>query len=225
MANPPRSTSHHASEDSWYAELEQLVQRYEHGELSDDEFSMEKQRILRQSRRRRAEPAQLQVVTAIYDDEREANSVYDRLIRLHEDELRQIVDAAVLWRDSTGTVHIAEDDERSPTTGAKRGAVIGVLAGLMFPPTRVVGAATGAAAGALVSYLIDRGFDDRELRAMGVSLQSGQAAIFALAQARWASQLAGYLHSSIRLASYTLPGEIVMLVTASVEGGRPIDGI
>src|SRR5687768_17049466 len=66
MAQPPWSTSRHAPDDSWYAELEQLAQRYEHGEISDDQFTKEKQRILQQSRHGRSKPAQLQIVAAVY---------------------------------------------------------------------------------------------------------------------------------------------------------------
>jgi uncharacterized membrane protein len=224
MAQPPWSTSLHASDDSWYAELEQLVQRYEHGEISDDQFTMEKQRILQQSRRRRSQPSQpekLQIVTAVYDDEREARAVYHALIRLQDDDKGYVVDAAVLRRDAAGSVHIAEHEELTPARGAKRGALIGVLVGLIFPPARVVGASSGAAASALISYLTERGFDDRELRALGVPLQTGQSAIFVVSPTRLTTQLAEYLHSSISMSTYPLPGEIVTLVTATVEEDRP----
>jgi uncharacterized membrane protein len=224
MAQPPRSTSLHASDDAWYAELEQLVQRYEHGEISDDQFTMEKQRILQQSRRRRSQPSQpekLLIVTAVYDDEREARSIYRTLIGLQDDDKGHVVDAAVLRRDAAGSVHITEHEELTPVAGAKRGALLGVLVGLIFPPTRVTGASSGAAANALISYLTERGFDDRELRALGVPLQTGQSAIFVVSSTRLATQLSEYLHSSSSTATYPLPGEIVTLVTATVDDDRP----
>jgi uncharacterized membrane protein len=224
MAQPPWSTSLHASDDPWYAELEQLVQRYEHGEISDDQFSVEKQRILQQSRRGRAQPEQLQIVTAVYDNEREARAVYNSLIRQQGDDTGHVIDAAVLRRDAAGAVHISDYQEVSPGTGEKRGAMIGVLVGLIFAPTLVFDAPRGAAATALSNYLTDRGFDDRELRALGVSLQPGQSAIFAVSQTRWAAQVASHLHASKRLATYPLPGEIVTLVTATVDDERPSTG-
>ena len=197
------------------------MQRYEHGEISDDQFTMEKQRILQQSRRRRSQPEKLQIVTAIYDDEREARSVYHSLIRLQDKDNGQIVDAAVLRRDAAGSVHITEHEELAPAAGEKHGALIGVLMGLIFPPTRVVGESGSAAASTLISYLTERGFDDRELRALGVPLQTGQSAIFVVSPTRLATRLTEYLHSSSRMSTYPVPGEIVSLVTASVEEERP----
>ncbi|HEX5165259.1 MAG TPA: DUF1269 domain-containing protein [Thermomicrobiales bacterium] len=221
MAQPPWSTSRHASDDPWYAELEQLVQRYEHGEINDEQFAQEKQRILRRSRAMRARQDQLQIVTAVYDDEQEARAAHDALLQLHIDEVGYIVDAAVLRRDAGGAVGVVQYSERSSGSMAKRSALISVLTELIFPPAGVGGTA-GSVAGALVSYLTNRGFDDRDLRALGSSLRPGQSAILVVAQTRRAGQLAGSLHSAASFSSYPLPGEIVTLVNASVDGDASI---
>ncbi len=217
MAQPPWSTSLHASDDSWYAELERLVQQHEQGEISDEQFNIEKRRILQQSRRGRSQPVQLQIVTAVYESEREARSTFDTLMRTQDDEVGHVVDAALLRRDAAGAVHITEHEDVSPGVGAKRGALIDVLVGLIFPPSLIAGAPKEPAASALISYLTDHGFDDRELRALGVPLQPGQSAIFVIAHGRWSAHLAGHLHSSKSLATYPLPNEILTLVTASVN--------
>ena len=88
----------------------------------------------------------------------------------------------------------------------------------MFRPTIFTGPAAGTAAGALISYLTDRGFDDRDLRALGHALKPGQSAICAVSQTRRASQAVSYLHSAASFSTYPLPGEIVTLVTATIDG-------
>jgi uncharacterized membrane protein len=216
MAQLPRSSSRRVSDDTWYAELEQLVQRHEQGEISDEQFASAKQRILRQSRHGRGRPEQLQVVTAVYDDEHEARAIYGTLRALQRDGLGKIVDAAVLRRDASGAVHLTEYDELAPRGGAAPGELIATLAGLVFPPTMVFGAAAGAAASVLLSHLSDLGFDDRELRALGGALKPGQSAIFAVAQTRWSGELAGYLGAPKSFSTYALPRELVTLVSPSV---------
>jgi hypothetical protein len=52
----PEITSEPPGPD-WYAELEELAQRHEFGELSDDEFAREKRRILESARRLRTIPS------------------------------------------------------------------------------------------------------------------------------------------------------------------------
>jgi len=223
MAQPPWSTSRHASDDSWYTKLEQLVEQHELGEISDDQFAREKQRILRQSRHGRAQQHQLQIVIAVFDDEHETRLAFDALLQFQDDDHSYVIDASVLRRDAEGVVHLVQPLDQSSSSRANQGALIGVLAELMFPPA-VVGESAGASAGALIGYLTDRGFDDHDLRVLGSALRPGQSAIFAVVQTRRAAQLASSLHAASSFSSYPLPGEIVTLVNATVDGAPPLAG-
>lgn len=223
MAQPPSPHSRRASNEPWYAELEQLVQRYEQGDIGDDEFSSEKQRILHQSRSEGAQLEDLQVVVAVYDGEPEARAVYNSLLRMKHSDLGHVVDALGLRRDAAGVIQITEYDGPSPRTGLKHGALIDALAGLSFPLTTFAGMDTGAA-GALINYLTELGFDDRELRVLGSTLKAGQSAIYMVAQTRWDGELASCLRFAASISTYPLPEEIVALLTASTDDERTDTG-
>lgn len=121
-----------------------------------------------------------------FDNRRVAEEVFDLGASLEGEELLDLEDAALAWRDDKGRVRI---HQALPTTatgvevGALSGALWGTLLGLLFlnPLAGLaVGGLTGAAAGATAGVLNDIGIDDDLIRRIGQQLQPGKAAVFAL---------------------------------------------
>jgi uncharacterized membrane protein len=121
-----------------------------------------------------------------FDNRRVAEEVLDLTASLEGDELLDLQDAALAWRDDKGRVRI---HQALPTTatgaevGALSGALWGTLLGLLFlNPLAglVVGGLTGAAAGATAGALTDIGINEDLIRRIGEQLQPGKAAVFVL---------------------------------------------
>jgi uncharacterized membrane protein len=121
-----------------------------------------------------------------FDDLRVAEEVFELGAALESEELLDLQDAALAWRDDKGRVRI---HQALPTTatgaeaGAFTGAVWGTLLGLLFlnPLAGLaVGGLTGGAAGATAGALSDIGIKDDLIRRVGKQLQPGKAAVFAL---------------------------------------------
>lgn len=121
-----------------------------------------------------------------FDNRRVAEEVFELTASLEGDELLDLQDAAVAWRDDHGRLRI---HQALPTTataaevGALTGALWGTLLGLLVVNPLaglMVGGLTGAAAGATAGALSDIGIDDDLIRRIGQQLQPGKAAVFAL---------------------------------------------
>jgi uncharacterized membrane protein len=121
-----------------------------------------------------------------FDNRRIAEKVFDLGAALQGDELLDLEDAALAWRDDKGRVRI---HQALPTTatgaeaGALGGALWGTLLGMVFlNPLAglVVGGLSGAAAGATAGALSDIGISDDLIRRIGAQLRPGNAAVFAL---------------------------------------------
>ena len=87
-------------------------------------------------------------------------------------------DAAIVAKTG-GRVRISQTRDVSTGQGAVSGTWLGTLAGL-FAGVPLVGAAIGAAVGGLFGKLRDIGIDDDEMKAMGETLEEGEAALFLL---------------------------------------------
>jgi uncharacterized membrane protein len=112
-----------------------------------------------------------------FDNRRVAEEVFDLGASLEGEELLDLEDAALAWRDDRGRVRI---HQALPTTatgaevGAFSGALWGTLLGLLFlnPLAGLaVGGLAGAAAGATAGALSDIGIDDELIRRIRQQLQ------------------------------------------------------
>lgn len=113
-----------------------------------------------------------------FDDRESAEQVFELGAQLQQEELIDLADAALAWRDDKGKVRI---QQALPTTGAGAagGALWGTLIGLLFL-NPLGGALVGAAAGAVGGKLTDIGVDDDLIKRIAAQLEPGRAAVFAL---------------------------------------------
>ena len=85
--------------------------------------------------------------------------------------------AAVITQDADGDVHYSETDDMSTGTGAKWGALVGGVLGVLGGPVGIVAAAgAGALIGGVASHG-DAGFSDDSLNKLGTALTPGTSAV------------------------------------------------
>ena len=113
-----------------------------------------------------------------FEDVATAQRVYELGAQLQREELLDLEDAALAWRDETGRVRI-QQAMSTTGAGAAGGALWGTLIGLLFLAP-VAGAAVGAATGAVAGKLTDIGISDELIKRITAQLEPGRGAIFAL---------------------------------------------
>jgi len=104
-----------------------------------------------------------------------ARADYDVVKDLHAAGAVGTYDASVVTKDQSGKVHVNKD-EMATRHGAWGGAAVGALAGILFPPSIVVGAAVGAAVGGVSGHLW-RGMSRADVKEFGDLIDAGQAAL------------------------------------------------
>ena len=108
---------------------------------------------------------QLQLTAAVYDSEEQARRILDVLQLMHKGSTIVLADLAMVTKESDGTVHIKETRELSGLKGAKRGAIVTGIFGVIYPPSLLVTATGGAIAGRLWGRLRDTGVKTGQLKA------------------------------------------------------------
>ena len=86
-----------------------------------------------------------------YPDEDTAERVWNELVRLQEDYVVDLEDAAIIRRDQKGKLHVTTPAHHAVTWGTLSGLFWGTLIGLifLFPLAPLVGAASGLMGAAL----------------------------------------------------------------------------
>ena len=115
-----------------------------------------------------------------YPSEAAAQADYDVVKDLHAVGGVGTFDAAVITKDDDGKVHVNKD-ETATRHGAWGGAAVGGLIGLLFPPTILVGAAVGAAAGGVGGHLW-KGLSRADVKELGELIDAGQAALLVIGE-------------------------------------------
>jgi uncharacterized membrane protein len=113
-----------------------------------------------------------------YPTEAKAEEVRHKLLSMQNEYLIELGDAVIVTKCPEG--HVRLNQLYQPVkAGAVSGMFWGTLVGLVFMMP-LVGAALGAASGALRGRLIDVGINDNFMKAAGTTLQSGNAVLFLL---------------------------------------------
>jgi uncharacterized membrane protein len=118
------------------------------------------------------------LIAIVFEDPTKAFEMRTALLRMEKQHLVDLEDSVVVLRDDKGKIKL--DQAMSLTSvGAVGGGFWGMLIGLIFL-NPLLGAAVGAAAGAISAKLTDIGVDDKMMKDMATSLHPGRAALFVL---------------------------------------------
>ena len=113
-----------------------------------------------------------------YPNEDTAQRVYDELMRLENDLVVNLADAAIIRRDSSGKLHVTTPAHHAVAWGSLSGLFWGVLIGLLFlfPLAPLVGVA-GGIIGAALGEAGNLGIKDDFKRRVQDLVQPGTSAL------------------------------------------------
>ena len=165
----------------------------------------------------------IQLFVAVYDDEVGAKQSLKDYQAMHREGSIDLIDGAVIVHTAEGKVKLEETADPSGKKWAKRGAIAGGLAGLIFPPSIIASAAVGGATGGIWGKIRDKGFKDEDLKEIGESLQPGSSAIIAIAEDHVLDRLERGIEGYERIARHSVSAEAVLAITAQGIGGEETD--
>ena len=128
---------------------------------------------------------QLELMAAVYKDEEGAKTILDTLEMMHSASNITLADAAIVMKDDDGKLKIKETREVTAVKGAKRGAVVTGVLGLIFPPALIASVLAGGVIGGAWGRLRDTGIKTGRMKDLGSSLEPGNAAVIALAEPQY----------------------------------------
>jgi uncharacterized membrane protein len=156
-----------------------------------------------------SEPDTLYVLAAAYDDVHDAEADYEAVKALYKEvAVSHDFDAAVLSRHESGKVEVVKKHEQPTRHGAAHGLAWGLAVGAamaVVPAIGLVGGMSvaggaGAAIGAVKGH-VKNGMDDDDLKALGDTLNAGQAGLIVVYATNMADQVAANIKAVNRFVS------------------------
>src|SRR5690349_7899204 len=127
-----------------------------------------------------AETKTAAVILAVYTSEAQAKEALNQIEEMKKQGTIDLIEGATVTKDDKGKVHVIDTADVGTKKGTTRGAVIGGIVGLIFPPTIIAGALGGGVVGALYGHFRDKGFSNKELEQAGAELEPGQTGVIAV---------------------------------------------
>jgi len=159
----------------------------------------------------------VELFVAAYDDETGAGAALKDFQAAHRMGSIDLIDAAVIVHTSEDKIKFEETADPDGKKWAKRGAIAGGVAGLIFPPSIIGTAIVGGGAGAIWGKVRDKGFKDDDLREIGESLPPGSSAIIAVAEDRMIQQLEQGLEGYEKIARHVVSADAAAAIIAEVD--------
>jgi uncharacterized membrane protein len=134
------------------------------------------------------------ITVAAYDDLTKAQTDWALVEAAGDANSIYISDAAMLERDPDGRV---EKIHRQSHHGWGKGAVVGAVWGLIFPPALIGGAVAGGVGGGVIARL-NRSLDRGDLRDLGYAMDAGEVAIVVVTNPESVATLQGLLTNATK---------------------------
>lgn len=143
------------------------------------------------------------LVWAAFDTQDGAAKARESLRQAHQHWLIWLDNAAVIEKNKDGGVEFSESADRDTTSGMSRGALVGGIVGMLFPPALIASAAAGAAAGGLGAKMRDAGFEDNALRAVANEMAPGSSLLIAVMTHQWVDEAVRALDQTAHRVGWT----------------------
>lgn len=120
------------------------------------------------------------LIVVTFDSHEQAQSAREAVKRIQHAGQIVVEDAAVISKDADGKLQVHNEAEHGVKVGAGVGSMVGLLFSFVLPG---LGLAIGAAGGALIAKLLDRGVEKQFVKDVAEQLQPGASAIFLVVNA------------------------------------------
>jgi len=145
------------------------------------------------------------VFVGVYPSQEAAHADYESLRDAHAAGLVGTYDAADIFKDAEGKVHVHKH-EKPTQHGAWTGAAVGAVVGILFPPSIIGAGVVGAGAGGLIGHLW-RGMSRSDMRELGEALDAGEAALVVVGRSRVLEQAEKLLSGAERVLEKELAAD------------------
>jgi uncharacterized membrane protein len=116
-----------------------------------------------------------------FKDEESAETIRGTIESMHRAANIDLVDVAMVTKSEDGKLHVKESRELTAGKGARRGAIILGIFGLIYPPSFIASVIAGGGIGAIAGRIRDTGIKKAEMRKVTDKLEPGMAAVVVLA--------------------------------------------
>ncbi len=165
-----------------------------------------------------------EIMMAVFPTEDGAKGAGDALDDMAKTDTIQIVDAAILVRDASGKTSVEQHSLPSVGKGAKWGAIIGGVVGLIFPPSIVGAAALGAGIGAGSAALADWALKSEDLEEAAEQLEPGTSAFVAVVENTWVEKVNTAMAGYSKLSEHALDADAaVRLGVVTDDDGNVVE--
>jgi uncharacterized membrane protein len=144
------------------------------------------------------------VFVGVYPDQDAAHADYEALRQAHSEGLVGTYDAADIYKDEEGKVHVHKH-EKPTQHGAWTGAAVGAVIGVLFPPSVIGAGVVGAGAGGLIGHLW-HGMSRSDMKELGEALDAGQAALVVVGRSRVLEQAEKLLTRAEKMLEQEIAG-------------------
>ena len=145
-----------------------------------------------------------QVVMATFPTEDGADKAVEQLEAMAKAGSIEIIEAAVISRNAEGETEVHQISLPSTKSWAGKGALIGGIVGVIFPPTIIGAALVGAGLGAGSAALTKYALKNDELEEAANELEPGTSSFIAVLDQTWVKELAKAMEGYDKLAEHTL---------------------
>jgi uncharacterized membrane protein len=152
------------------------------------------------------------LIFAVFMDRVSAEAAIQTLSRMKKEHQIELDGAALVAKDFAGNVRFEEQGDLTGRQGLGRGALIGAVVGLIFPPSILGAAVVGSGLGGLAGRIFHHGFSSDALRQVGERLEPGQSAVVALARGSLADQVVEGMKGYRKLFRQPLDPQLVAAV-------------
>jgi uncharacterized membrane protein len=155
------------------------------------------------------------VLVASFDTLGGANLAVEKLHNLEKAGLLDVENTVTISKDAWDKLDVKQAGDVSTGQGAKVGALVGGVIGLIFPPSLLASAALGAGIGAITAKLRGEQLSGDDIKAMAESMSPGTSLLVAVMEPQWADEVeTALIPDAVKITWATMDEAAVKELTA-----------
>ena len=155
------------------------------------------------------------VLVASFETLGGANLAVEKLHKMEKAGLLDVENTVAVSKNAWDKLDVKQAGDVSTGEGAKIGALVGGVVGLIFPPSLLASAALGAAIGGITAKLRGEQLSGDDIKAMAESMAPGTSLLVAVMEPQWADEVeAALVPDAVRISWATMNEAAVRELTA-----------